>query len=98
MKEGPTLVVIPEQRVWNCFSCKYYSYQMIQSGFNPTYESLCLKLNQQGQPITDGDVLNYFTTLNLTIYIASFLFASFSFKQIQYNRYTLLLVKVIPSK
>lgn len=44
--------MIPEQKVWNCFSCKYYSYQMIKSGFNPTYESLCLKLS---------DGLNYFT-------------------------------------
>lgn len=68
MKEGPTLVVIPEQRVWNCFSCKYYSYKMIHSGFDPKYESLCLKLNQQGQLIADGEsgtayplMLNYFT-------------------------------------
>ena len=30
MKEGPTLVVIPEQRVWNCFSINKGDNKLIE--------------------------------------------------------------------
>lgn len=69
MKEGPSLIIIPEQRVWNCTSCKYYNYSMIKSETNPGYKSIdiCLKLDYSGNPVSDGYyVLDYFSIGNET--------------------------------
>lgn len=55
-KIGPTLHIIPEKRVYSCWGCKYFKHQMIQSGFNPIYESSCLKMNSQGLVLSDEEV------------------------------------------
>ena len=41
LKEGPHLTVIPEQRYYSCWGCKYHKYQMLQSGINPAYTESC---------------------------------------------------------
>ena len=41
LKEGPRLLVIPEQRYYSCWGCRYYKNQMIKSGMNPTYGESC---------------------------------------------------------
>lgn len=54
-KIGPTLHIIPEQRVYSCWSCKYFRHQMVQSGFHPIYESSCLKMNYEGTVLDDEE-------------------------------------------
>jgi len=42
--EGPQEIIIPaqkERRYMSCGTCKYYSYQMLQSGQNPVYKVVC---------------------------------------------------------
>ena len=41
LKEGPQLLIIPEQRQYTCWGCKHYSNQMMQSGINPIYTESC---------------------------------------------------------
>lgn len=55
-KIGPTLHIIPEQRVYSCWGCKYFRHQMVQSGFHPIYESSCLKMNYEGTVLSDEGV------------------------------------------
>jgi hypothetical protein len=54
-KTGPTLVIIPEQRVYNCFGCKYHDFKMIRSGLNPMYDTNCLKMDLYGNILPDGE-------------------------------------------
>ena len=56
-KIGPHLTIIPEQRFYTCFGCKYYRHSMMQSGLNPLYETTCMKMNSQGDVLTDDKVL-----------------------------------------
>ena len=55
MKEGPNLQIIPEQRIYTCWGCKWYNHQMVQSGRNPKYETTCLKLDHTGKPIEEDN-------------------------------------------
>lgn len=55
-EEGPKLTIIPEQRYYTCWSCKYYRYDMLQSGLNPVYESTCIKMNTSGTELTDDQI------------------------------------------
>jgi hypothetical protein len=56
LKEGPRLVVIPEQRYYSCWGCKHYSNQMIESGMNPTYRESCtLMVNASTRMYSDID-------------------------------------------
>ena len=55
-KIGPTLHIIPEQRVYSCWGCKYFRHQMVKSGFHPIYESSCLKMNYEGTVLDDEEV------------------------------------------
>ncbi|MBC7088697.1 MAG: hypothetical protein H5T96_09585 [Tissierellales bacterium] len=41
LKEGPTEVVIPEQRYNSCRECRWYDYMMVKSGFHPEYRHNC---------------------------------------------------------
>lgn len=51
MKEGPQVVVIPEQRILICTGCKFYLDKMIRSGHTPVYESSCSRLDIFGNDI-----------------------------------------------
>jgi len=53
---GPKEVVIPEQRFYSCFSCKFYDHFMVQSGQNPIYDTVCRKLNSIGEELEDGEL------------------------------------------
>jgi hypothetical protein len=64
-KIGPTLHIIPEQRIYSCWGCKYFKHQMVQSGFHPIYESSCLKMNYEGTVLSDEEVK--VNTIPLTI-------------------------------
>ncbi len=52
-KEGPTEMVIPEQKFYSCFTCKNYSHKMIKSGMFPIYETTCSILDWNGDVIKD---------------------------------------------
>ncbi len=41
LKQGPRLLVIPEQRYYSCLGCKYYNNRMMESGINPVYKESC---------------------------------------------------------
>lgn len=64
-KIGPTLYIIPEQRIYSCLGCKYFKHQMVKSGFHPIYESSCLKMNYEGTVLSDEEVK--VNTIPLTI-------------------------------
>jgi len=53
---GPQLTVIPEQKHYTCWGCKYYKYQMIRSGFNPLINHECKKMNLLGDVLEDNKV------------------------------------------
>lgn len=53
---GPSEVVIPEQRLYSCFGCKFYDHNMVRSGQYPVYESVCKKLNSMGVELEDGEL------------------------------------------
>ena len=53
---GPKLIIIPEQRYYNCWGCQYYKYEMMQSGLNPIYRSDCMKMNIEGTVLSDEEV------------------------------------------
>lgn len=38
---GPTQVIIPEQRYLSCRECDFYSHVMLKSGLNPIYGEFC---------------------------------------------------------
>ena len=50
---GPKQVVIPEQRFYSCWSCKFYSHQMVKSGQHPIYESTCEAMDSTGKAIVE---------------------------------------------
>lgn len=54
-KIGPTLHIIPEQRVYSCFGCKYHDFKMIRSGLNPMYDTNCLKMDLEGNILSDDE-------------------------------------------
>ena len=55
-KIGPSETVIPEQRFYSCFGCKYFNHYMIQSGQYPRYETVCTKMNWDGTVLEDGEL------------------------------------------
>lgn len=40
--EGPSVVIVPEQKYTTCIGCKYYEYKLTISGRNPVYASNCI--------------------------------------------------------
>lgn len=54
---GPKETVIPEQRFYSCFRCKFYDHHMVRSGQYPVYESVCKKLTAMGEEIKESDVI-----------------------------------------
>lgn len=39
--EGPSEVIIPEQRYISCYGCKWYDRRLYRSGKNPLYKQTC---------------------------------------------------------
>lgn len=56
---GPTKVVIPEQRYYSCSGCSFFEHFMVRSGRNPIYEKICMYLNTHGKQPKDGDDMGY---------------------------------------
>ena len=58
---GPKQVIIPEQRFYSCWGCKFYSLQMVRSGNHPVYESNCNAMDSTGKEIVeDPNVIHLF--------------------------------------
>jgi hypothetical protein len=55
-KIGPTLQIIPEQRIYSCFGCKYHEYRILRTGLNPVFDTNCLKMNIYGEVLEDKDI------------------------------------------
>lgn len=53
-KIGPTLTIIPEQRIWTCFGCQYYNHFMERSGPDPKFRQECNALGFDGRPIEES--------------------------------------------
>jgi hypothetical protein len=53
---GPQITIIPEQKYYSCWGCKYYDYFMLRSGLNPLYIHNCKKMNIEGNELDDDNV------------------------------------------
>jgi len=53
---GPQLTIIPEQKYYSCWGCKYYKHFMFSSGLNPLYTHHCLKMDMLGNELNNGEI------------------------------------------
>ena len=59
-REGPSEIIIPEQRYMSCGGCKYFTYDLVKSGHHPihahncTHESAPPKGGFYGGNLTEG--------------------------------------------
>lgn len=60
-KIGPTETVIPEQRFYSCLGCKYFDHFMVKSGQHPVYDTVCKRMDYQGNVLEEGELcLNHY--------------------------------------
>lgn len=55
-KIGPSETVIPEQRFYSCFGCKYLDHFMVRSGQHPVYDTVCKRMDSQGNVLEEGEL------------------------------------------